>query len=688
MDKERDFDVSFDNLSDDVFSDNNKASLDELSNSDTSIVENDFTEEDKNNMVDIIESVLSDDEEENLVSDDIKEELKNDDVEETKVLENPSFSMVDFNGNEYYGFNNNEKVVDPKVELVPIAFDSELNTDDEKPLDVNTDDIKNENDFPSIEPIDIDNLVGESEESLNELNELDANTNIQESEPIVDNNEVLNSDINNRVEFVSGSKDDVRLDNNVSNMEPVIDTVENMPILDDNTNIQESEPVIENNEVLDSGVNNVVDFSEEPQEDIVNSEINIDSNETLDVNAEENALVLDNDINVQESEPVVDNSEVLDSGVNNIVDFSTESQEDVVNSEINIENNGVLDVNTEENMPVLDNNIQNTDTVSAENINDNLTAEQSIGNQVTSDVVVPEISTSNDNLVDATNSVQDNNEEVVEEEPVMPEKVVLEGNTTFNNQMNNNQTNSFDLSTAIYYDVATNCFIDANGNQYYDNNSNTINMDSFNNTTNNTGDYDNSYKVRIVKEKPSLLRMMVNILSYALFIILLIFGLILLFYFVDQKVRESKGDTTPSKYNAYVVLTGSMVPTININDVVITKYEDPKNLKKDDIITFYSDYYNLNVTHRIIDVFYDDTTNEYMFKTRGDANNSDDFSLLDGSHVYGKVFIRIPKLGYVQNFLAKDGGWIIVILVPCLAILSYDIMKLFKMAGNKSKVLK
>ena len=106
------------------------------------------------------------------------------------------------------------------------------------------------------------------------------------------------------------------------------------------------------------------------------------------------------------------------------------------------------------------------------------------------------------------------------------------------------------------------------------------------------------------------------------------------------------------------------------------------------IITFYSEYYNLNVTHRIIDVFYDDTTNEYMFKTRGDANNSDDFSLLEGSKVYGKVFIRIPKLGYVQNFLAKDGGWIIVILIPCLAILSYDIMKLFKMAGNKTKILK
>ena len=43
-------------------------------------------------------------------------------------------------------------------------------------------------------------------------------------------------------------------------------------------------------------------------------------------------------------------------------------------------------------------------------------------------------------------------------------------------------------------------------------------------------------------------------------------------------------------------------------------------------------------------------------------------------------------MGYLQEFLASDGGWIIVILIPCLTVISYDIVKLFKgLKRKKSK---
>ena len=47
-------------------------------------------------------------------------------------------------------------------------------------------------------------------------------------------------------------------------------------------------------------------------------------------------------------------------------------------------------------------------------------------------------------------------------------------------------------------------------------------------------------------------------------------------------------------------------------------------------------------------------------------------------NIYGKVILKIPKLGYLQEFLASDGGWIIVILIPCLTVISYDTVKLIK----------
>ena len=55
-------------------------------------------------------------------------------------------------------------------------------------------------------------------------------------------------------------------------------------------------------------------------------------------------------------------------------------------------------------------------------------------------------------------------------------------------------------------------------------------------------------------------------------------------------------------------------------------------------------------------------------------------------NIFGKVILKIPKLGYLQEFLASDGGWIIVILIPCLAVISYDTVKLVK--GLKKKKYK
>ena len=82
------------------------------------------------------------------------------------------------------------------------------------------------------------------------------------------------------------------------------------------------------------------------------------------------------------------------------------------------------------------------------------------------------------------------------------------------------------------------------------------------------------------------LKMISSIISYAIFIWLLLIGALLLVYIADIKIRAAKGDNTPPTYNAYVVLTGSMVPEIMPNDVVITKKKSAEELQVGDIITF------------------------------------------------------------------------------------------------------
>ena len=199
------------------------------------------------------------------------------------------------------------------------------------------------------------------------------------------------------------------------------------------------------------------------------------------------------------------------------------------------------------------------------------------------------------------------------------------------------------------------------------------------------------YKVKIIKHKENAFRYLVSVMSYAIFIFLLLVGGTLLLYIADIKIRAMKGDYSAPTFNAYVVLSGSMLPEIQIKDIVVTKKVAEEELEIGDIITFISPdtrFGGISITHRIVDKFYDESLGSYSYRTRGDNNNVADSALVPNDNILGKVILKIPKLGYLQDILSSKGGLIIVVLIPCLIILSYDIMKMFKKLGQKTKLIK
>lgn len=199
------------------------------------------------------------------------------------------------------------------------------------------------------------------------------------------------------------------------------------------------------------------------------------------------------------------------------------------------------------------------------------------------------------------------------------------------------------------------------------------------------------YKVKVVKKKENIFRYIVSVISYAIFIFLMLLGGTLLLYIADIKIRAMKGDYSAPVFNAYVVLSGSMLPSIQIKDIVVTKKVAEEELEIGDIITFISPdprFGGISVTHRIIDKYYDESSGNYSYRTQGDNNNVADSALVPNNNILGKVILKIPKLGYLQDILSSKGGLIIVVLIPCLVILSYDIMKLLKKAGQKTKLIK
>ncbi len=174
---------------------------------------------------------------------------------------------------------------------------------------------------------------------------------------------------------------------------------------------------------------------------------------------------------------------------------------------------------------------------------------------------------------------------------------------------------------------------------------------------------------------------------YSICLIMIFVFLAILINFIDQKNNLSKGITKPSLFSAYTIVSPSMVPTINVLDAIITmRVSSPTDLKKGDIITFNSTdyrYSGVTVTHRIYAI--EKTSDgKYLFTTKGDANNTKDATRITFDDIYGKVLLRIPKVGYIQYFLSSTWGWLIAIVIPAVGIITYDIFKLVRTVKTKS----
>ncbi len=183
-----------------------------------------------------------------------------------------------------------------------------------------------------------------------------------------------------------------------------------------------------------------------------------------------------------------------------------------------------------------------------------------------------------------------------------------------------------------------------------------------------------------------------KILSWTLFVILLLIAAFLIYYYIANQNYIKKGSGYEPKFSIYTIATGSMVPNINVLDAVINKkVESPNDLKVGDVITFRSTSVltaNMTITHRIKAIETDEEGN-ICYITKGDANNVEDDSCTKLNNIIGKVIIRIPGLGHIQKFLASKAGWLLCILIPALFIIGKDIMKLTRLSSineNASKM--
>jgi signal peptidase len=131
----------------------------------------------------------------------------------------------------------------------------------------------------------------------------------------------------------------------------------------------------------------------------------------------------------------------------------------------------------------------------------------------------------------------------------------------------------------------------------------------------------------------------------------------------------------------YVVVSGSMIPTINIGDIVIIKNNSFdtsfNNLKIGDIIVFRAAEAKTDdgkpkvIVHRIDDI--GTIFDKKVVKTKGDANPYSipgiDFPIFMENYV-GKVVYVIPKIGTISMIITPPINYIIMAVIIGLLIYS------------------
>ena len=137
-------------------------------------------------------------------------------------------------------------------------------------------------------------------------------------------------------------------------------------------------------------------------------------------------------------------------------------------------------------------------------------------------------------------------------------------------------------------------------------------------------------------------------------------------------------DKVPSfgGYCPFIVLTDSMVPTINGGDLVIDKVvTDAAEIQKGDIISFFDPASRSQsiVTHRVIEITKDE--NGIAFRTQGDANNTEDDDLIPAKNVVGIYSFKLSGVGNVVMFMQSTTGLVVCIALPILLIIGYDALR-------------
>jgi len=125
-----------------------------------------------------------------------------------------------------------------------------------------------------------------------------------------------------------------------------------------------------------------------------------------------------------------------------------------------------------------------------------------------------------------------------------------------------------------------------------------------------------------------------------------------------------------------VVPSTSMVPTLNVGDIVIVKGVDPNTITVGTVIIFRSPGGTIDIIHRVVGIVKEGGT--LYFQTKGDHNAAPDpwSPGVPEQNVKGVLVGKIPYVGYITLTLQGPLGIILIaMLIFLMIVFEYDSRK-------------
>ena len=169
-----------------------------------------------------------------------------------------------------------------------------------------------------------------------------------------------------------------------------------------------------------------------------------------------------------------------------------------------------------------------------------------------------------------------------------------------------------------------------------------------------------------------MVRKIVNIISTVLLIVLIIL-VIFIFY-----TRATGGVPELFGYQIYRVQTGSMSPTLEIGDVILSRRIEPSDIHKGDIITYRGTEGEMKdklITHEVISEPVLGSGGDYTIHTQGTVKGALPDPAIDGDQVMGKYISTLKVLNHLYSFFLSPYGLIVFILV-IVGLFVYEMISL------------